>query len=165
MKSVFIIRHAKSSWDDPELPDVIRPLNDRGKKASQTIGKYLAKLHEKPDIIISSPATRAYHTAVTVAQILGYRMKSITINPVIYFEGEQGVLNILRALEDRYENVFIFGHEPTCSDLIYNLCGESLTKFPTASIFKIDIDLETWKDIYEAKGKKAFFISPKQINE
>lgn len=165
MKSVCIIRHAKSSWEEPDLPDVVRPLNKRGKKASQQLGKYLAQLHEKPDLIISSPATRAYHTAVNVAQILGYRLKNISINPVIYFEGEQGIINMLRGLDDKYDTVFIFGHEPTLSDVIHSLCDESVPKFPTAAVFKINLDLTSWKDIYEARGKKALFTVPKQIRE
>ena len=165
MKSVFIIRHAKSSWDEPDLPDVVRPLSNRGKKASKIIGQYLAKLHEKPDLMISSPASRAYHTATNVAQILGYRLKSIAVQPEIYFEGEQGVLNVLRNLEDKYENIFIFGHEPTCSDITETLCGQVISKFATASIAKIDLNIDKWKDIYQSKGKLNFFISPRQIKD
>lgn len=163
MKSIIIIRHAKSSWDDPELPDVIRPLNKRGVQAANTIGKYLAKLHEKPDLIISSPATRAYHTAVSVAQILGYRLKHIAVIPTVYFEGEQGILNLLREQDDINDNIFIFGHEPTCSDLIHTLTGELIPKFATAAMCKIDLDIDKWKDIYKASGKIGFCISPKQI--
>ena len=163
MKSITIIRHAKSSWDDPELPDVVRPLNKRGVQAASSIGKYLAKLHEKPDLIISSPATRAYHTAVSVAQILGYRLKNIAVVPSVYFEGEQGVLNLLREQDDIYDNIFIFGHEPTCSDVVHTLAEEMIPKFSTAGMFKIDLDIDNWKDIYKASGKKVFFVTPKQL--
>lgn len=165
MKSVCIIRHAKSSWEDQDLPDVIRPLNKRGKKTSGLVGRYLAQLHEKPDLIISSPATRAYHTAVNIAQILGYRMKNIVIDPIIYFEGEQGIINMLRRLDDKYDHIFIIGHEPTLSDVIETLSGETVSKFPTTAVFKINLDMTSWKDIYESKGKKVFFTIPKQIRE
>ena len=165
MKSVYIIRHAKSSWDDPEIPDVVRPLNSRGKKASQTMGKYLAKLHEKPDLIISSPASRAYHTAVNVARILGYRLKNIGVEPAVYYEGEQGVMNMLRRQDGKYDSIFVFGHEPTCSDLIETLCGEYITKFPTASICRIDLDIDDWSEIYNSSGKKVFFVTPKEAEK
>jgi phosphohistidine phosphatase len=165
MKSICIIRHAKSSWDDTELPDVVRPLNPRGKKDARTMGQYLAKLHEKPDLIISSPATRAYHTAIAVAQVQGYRLKHIQIEPAIYYDGEQGVLNLLRNLDDKYESVFLFGHEPTCSDTIQTLTGAGDGKFATGSICKITMDVSQWKDIYDAKGKQVYLVSPKQIKE
>lgn len=165
MKSITIIRHAKSSWDNPELPDVIRPLNKRGMDAAGQVGRYLAKMHEKPDLIISSPATRTYHTAVCIAQILGYRLKSIAVEPAIYFEGEQGVLNLLRAQDNLNDNIFIFGHEPTCSDLIHTLTGEMISKFATASVCKIALDIEDWKDIYQSKNKKVFLIAPKQAKD
>lgn len=165
MKYLYIIRHAKSSWEEADLPDVVRPLNERGKKAAVKIGNYLAQHHEKPDLILSSPATRAFHTAVTVSQILGYRLKHIDVRPEIYFEGEPGVLNVLRELDDKYEQVFVFGHEPTCSDLIYSLANEMVYKFPTASVFKIKLDIDNWADLFEAKGKKAFFISPKTLKD
>jgi len=165
MKSIYIIRHAKSSWEDPEIPDVVRPLNNRGKRASNAIGKYLAKLHEKPDLIISSPATRAYHTAVNVARILGHRLKSIQVEPAVYYEGEQGVLNMLRRQENKYDSIFVFGHEPTCSDLVETFTGESLLKFPTASVYKIDLDIDDWGNIYKAAGKKVFYIFPKAIDK
>jgi phosphohistidine phosphatase len=165
MKTITIIRHAKSSWDYPELPDVIRPLNKRGIDAAGQVGRYLAKLHEKPDLIISSPATRAYHTAVCVAQILGYRLKNIHVEPTVYFEGEQGILNLLREQNNLNEHIFIFGHEPTCSDLINTLTGESISKFATASVCKIALDIKDWKDIYQASSKKVFLIGPKQVKD
>ena len=165
MKSVYIIRHAKSSWEEPDLPDVVRPLNKRGLDAAATIGKYLARLHAKPDLIISSPATRAYHTAVVVAQTLGYRLKQISVQPAVYFEGEQGVLNLLREQEDVYDEIFIFGHEPTCSDIVHTLCHDIIPKFSTAGMCKINLDIDSWKDIYSARGKKEFFVAPKMIKE
>ncbi len=165
MKTITIIRHAKSSWDYPELPDVIRPLNKRGIDAAVQVGRHLAKLHEKPDLIISSPATRAYHTAVCVAQILGYRLKNISVEPTVYFEGEQGIMNLLREQSDLNDHVFVFGHEPTCSDLIYTLTSERIGKFATASVCKIELDIDDWKDIYQASSKKVFLIGPKQIKD
>ncbi len=163
MKTVYIIRHAKSSWEDAELPDVVRPLNPRGKKASNAMGHYLAKLHDKPDLIVSSPATRAYHTAVNMSRVLGYRQRNIIVQPAIYFEGEQGVFNTIRHMEDAYESVFIIGHEPTCSEVIYSLCGEMVVKFSTGAVFKMQLNIDKWKDIYEAKGKKIYFITPKEL--
>lgn len=163
MKYLAIIRHAKSSWEDSELPDVIRPLNERGKTASQLVGKQLALLHEKPDLIISSPATRAYHTALNIARLIGYRLKSIDVRPTVYYEGEQGVLNMLRKLDNRYQSVFVVGHEPTCSEIISTLTPARFTKFPTGSVYKMALDIDDWEDIYEAKGKKMYFITPKDI--
>jgi phosphohistidine phosphatase len=165
MKIVYIVRHAKSSWDDPGLPDVVRPLNQRGKKASVKMGKYLAKLGDMPDIIVSSPATRAYHTALNIARQLGYRSTNIRVESSIYYEGEFGVMETIRQLSDAFQSACIVGHEPTCSDVIYSLCGELPGKFATASIFKIELDISSWGDLPGVQGKKIYFISPKSIND
>lgn len=145
------------------MPDVTRPLNDRGKKAAAQIGHYLAKKHEKPDLIVSSPAARAYHTAVVVARLLGYRSRHIQVEPPVYYDGEQGVMNTLRKIDARYHDVFVFGHEPTCSDLIEAFTGEHLLKFPTCSVCRIELDIDQWSDIYDARGKKTYLISPKKL--
>jgi phosphohistidine phosphatase len=129
------------------------------------MGKHLASLHERPDLIISSPATRAYHTALNIADILGYRAKDIAVDPAIYYSGEPGVLNALRKVDDKHRSVFIFGHEPTCSEVIYHLCGQMTRKFATCSVFKIELDLKHWTEIGQKQGKKVFFISPKEIKD
>lgn len=165
MKSIYVIRHGKSSWDDLEIPDVVRPLSSRGKSASTAVGKQLAQMHEKPDLIISSPAARAYHTAVNIARIIGYRLKSIRVEPALYYEGEQGIIQVLRGLGDSVESVFLVGHEPNCSDLVRTLTGQSLPKFPTAAVFKIALDTSDWPSLYEARGSKEFFITPADLEK
>ena len=67
-------------------------------------------------------------------------------------------------MEDAYESVFIVGHEPTCSEAAYSLCGEMVAKFSTGAVFKIQLNIDKWKNIYEAKGKKIYFITPKELS-
>lgn len=163
MKTIFIARHAKSSWDDSSLPDVVRPLNPRGKKACKAMGSHLFKLRELPDLIISSPATRAYHTALELASGMGYRARNIEVDPAIYYDGEHGVTEALRCMDDEHDSVCIVGHEPICSDVIYRLCGEMTGKFATGSVYKISMDIDSWQAIEDGRGRKVYFISPKQL--
>ena len=81
----------------------------------------------------------------------------------IYYDGEQGVMNLIRHLDKDVDSVFIVGHEPTCSDLIDTLCSDRIMKFPTGSVYRIDLDIKKWSDIYSANGKKIFFITPKEL--
>src|SRR5213594_3445645 len=98
MKMLFLVRHAKSSWDDTALPDKDRPLSDRGKRDAPKMGKRLAKRRVKPDLILSSPATRALTTAEIIAKKLDYKRKNILVNDRLYAVEASELLNVLRKL-------------------------------------------------------------------
>ena len=162
-KRVFIMRHAKSSWVESDLPDVVRPLNPRGKRASNLMGDHLAKLHLQPDLVISSPATRAFHTAINISQKIGYRIKQIDVRPAIYFEGDSAYINAIKTLDESVESVFLFGHEPDCSEVCEYLSGEDIVKFPTGACFGMELEIHSWQDITALSGKKEFFLLPREL--
>ena len=97
MKTLFLIRHAKSSWDDTALPDKDRPLNDRGKRDAPKMGKRLAKRDVKPDLILSSPAKRALTTAEIIAKKLDYKLKDIVVDDRLYAGAAAGWPLVARA--------------------------------------------------------------------
>ena len=101
MKTLFLIRHAKSSWDDTALADNDRPLNARGKRDAPKMGKRLAKRGVKPDLILSSPATRALKTAEIIAKKLDYRRKNIVVDDRLYAVEADQLLDVIRKLGDR----------------------------------------------------------------
>jgi phosphohistidine phosphatase len=105
VKTLFLVRHAKSSWDDTALPDKDRPLDDRGRRDAPEMGKRLAKRAVKPDLILSSPARRALTTAEVIAKKLDYKLKDIVVDDRLYAGGADDLLNVIRELGDESERV------------------------------------------------------------
>jgi phosphohistidine phosphatase len=161
MKYLNLIRHAKSSWETPDLDDIARPLNARGKEAISIIGNYLVQQKIKPDLIISSPAVRAAETANGIASIVLYDVKKIQTEAVVYFGTSSVIIEHLQNLAPQYNDVFLFGHEPILSSMIFQFTKKSLDKFPTCSVCRIAFNTNHWKEI--KTGNCEFLISPKQL--
>jgi len=121
MKTLFLVRHAKSSWDDTALPDKDRPLNDRGKRDAAKMGERLAKIDVKPDLILSSPARRALTTAEIVAKKLDYKLKNILVDDRLYAVDADDLLDVIRKLGDKSKRVMLFGHNPELTELANRL--------------------------------------------
>ena len=163
MKYLTIIRHAKSSWEQPDLDDIARPLNERGKHAVKIVGKHLLEQALQPDLIISSPAVRALETAKGIAEYVQYDKKKIVVEPVVYFGTSSAIIEMLKKINDRHTDVFLFGHEPILSSLIFQLTKTTLEKFPTCSVFRIAFKADSWSAI--KTGSKEFFVYPKLLTE
>src|SRR6058998_2876755 len=133
MKTLFLIRHAKSSRDDPTLADKDRPLNDRGKRDAPRMGKRLAKRDVKPDLILSSPAARALETAQIIAKKLDYKRKNILVDDRLYAVGADELLDVLRKLGDEVECAMVVGHNPELTELAHRLSSK-ITDMPTCSV-------------------------------
>src|SRR6266545_5000769 len=132
MKTLFLIRHAKSSWDDTALPDKDRPLGDRGRRDAPKMGKRLAKRDVKPDLILSSPARRATATAEIIAKKLDYKLKDIVVDDRLYAGAVHSLLNVIHGLGDKPERVMLFGHNPELTEFAHRLSGE-ITHMPTCA--------------------------------
>ena len=162
MKYLSIIRHAKSDWSS-NVDDIARPLNERGKAATPMVANYLLQQQIKPDLIISSPATRAHETAKGIATILKYDVKKIQTEAVVYFGTSSAIIEHLQNLAPQYNDVFLFGHEPILSSMIFQFTKKSLDKFPTCSVCRIAFNINHWKEI--KTGNCEFLISPKQLTK
>ncbi len=145
------------------LGDMERPLNPRGKKAAPQIGKYLHVIGHEVDLIISSPAKRAYTTAKLMAREIGYEKKAIRIDERLYFQGVEGVFDVIKEVDDSVEKLFLFGHEPTSSSFCHEMNGDYVDKFSTAGVYAMQLDIEKWSDISPDKSRKLFFVKPKSI--
>src|SRR5262245_44557478 len=117
MKTLFLIRHAKSSWAEPGLSDRERPLNDRGRRDAPKMGKRLAKRDAVPDLILSSPAVRALETAEIIAEKLDYRRKDIVVVDRLYGVAADDLLALIQKLDDKLQRVMLFGHNPGLTEL------------------------------------------------
>ena len=158
MKSLLILRHAKSSWKHPELPDYDRPLNKRGKNDAPQMGRLIRKEKLIPDIILSSPATRAYATAKAVAKACDYNGQIILSRSLYDAADPKVYLKAIGNLDDKHTRVLIVGHNPTIEELLEILTGE-LHIMATCSLAALNLQIDRWSDIEEdyeiTKGKLA----------
>ena len=161
MKTLILVRHAKSSWDNPDLADFERTLNKRGHRDASFMADVLAKHNIKPDLIITSPAVRALTTAQYFADALSYDKDRIITKELIYDRGPRQILFMLNELNNSENCVILFGHNPDLSSLSQFLCNFEKGNLPTCGIVCIDFQSDTWATVGDDKGTLRFFESPK----
>ena len=161
MKTLYLIRHAKSSWDDMALADEDRPLNSRGRRDAPKVGERLAKRRAKPDLILSSPATRAVMTAEIIAKELDYKRSNIVLDDRLYAVSADDLLDVIRQLDDKAERVMLIGHNPELTELAHRLSSK-ITHLPTCAVAEFTFDAKSWTRIGKDKPIKVAFEYPKQ---
>ena len=161
MKTLFLVRHAKSSRDDPSLPDRNRPLDDRGKQDAPKMGKRLAKRGVKPDLVVSSPALRALTTAQLIAEEVGYKRKDIVVDDRLYASNPDDLLAVIRELDKKLDRVMLVGHNPEFTDLAHRLSSE-IIDMPTSAVAEISFDTKAWSDVGEVEPARAMLDYPKK---
>ena len=162
VKTLFLVRHAKSSWDDPALPDKDRPLNDRGKRDAPKMGERLAKRDAKPDLILSSPARRALKTAEIFAEELDYKRKAIVVDDRLYAATSDDLLDVIRKLGEKVERAMMFGHNPELTELAHRFSSE-ITHMPTCAVAEFTFDTKSWSKLGKDKPAKVAFELSKAI--
>jgi len=161
MKTLFLIRHAKSSRDNSVMADRDRPLNDRGRRDAPEIGDRLAKRDVKPDLILSSPAVRALETAEIIAKKLDYERKKIVVDDRLYAVAADELLDVIHELDDKLERVMLFGHNPELTELAHRLSSK-ITNMPTCAVAEFTFDAKSWSSIGRAKPAKVALDYPKK---
>jgi phosphohistidine phosphatase len=162
MKRLTLMRHAKSSWRMPGLPDVERPLNKRGKRDAPEMGRRLAQRGCDPQRLVSSPARRALATAKAVAKALGRSRTEIEIDDRIYGAGPAELVDVIRGLDDGLDHVMLFGHNPTVTEVVYRLTGTRLDNVPTSGVVDVELDVDAWRDLRDGGGRLVEFDYPKR---
>jgi len=161
MKTLFLVRHAKSSRDDPGLSDKERPLNDRGTRDAPKMGARLAKHDVKPDLIVSSPAVRARTTAELIAKKLDYKVKDIVLDERLYAAAPGDVLDVIRELDDKPKCVMVVGHNPELSQLAARLSGKD-TDMPTCAVAEFAYDIKSWSLVGRDEPSKVTLHEPRR---
>ena len=162
MKELCLVRHAKSSWKYPKLDDFERPLNKRGRKNAPLMGKQIDRLGFIPDLIISSPASRAAMTARVFAFEINYPHENIRYLASIYESDEMDLVHIIRKLDDRLTKVMLVGHNPGLTDLANRLGNYPVSNIPTSGVFCIALDITSWSGSKKKAGKVKYFEYPKK---
>jgi phosphohistidine phosphatase len=146
IKTLILVRHAKSSWDDVALPDKDRPLNDRGKRDAPKMGKRLAKRGANVDLILSSPARRAIKTAKDFADKLDYELKDISVDTRLYPGAVNDLLKIIHNLGKKLNRVMLVGHHPALSQLAHRLSPD-IVHMPTCAVAEFAFKAKLWRDV------------------
>ena len=161
MKSIIIFRHGKSDWNANYDRDHNRPLANRGLKAAIKMGKYLKKINQKPEQVISSSATRTKKTAELAINHGNWNAKHY-IESKIYGGSSETLLELIHLLDNKINSVCFVGHEPTCSSFI-SMCTFHSQKFATASMAKINFKTNLWEEIEFGNGILEWIKSPKEL--
>lgn len=162
MKTLFLVRHAKSSWKYSKLTDLERPLSGRGKRDAPFMGKLLFKEKIKPDMIMCSPANRALSTAKFFCEEIGFPFEDVKIEPGLYMADSGELLELIRKIDKSAETLMIFSHNPGITDLYNRLADEYIENIPTSGITAIQFTEDSWNDLKTKPGRLLFFEYPKK---
>lgn len=170
MKTLYLLRHAKSSWSDPSLDDVDRPLNRRGREAAAAMGAYCREHSIKPDVVLCSAAARARETLDVLDKARG-ESAPVRFQKSLYLASPSRMLAALRALDDRCSSAMLVGHEPDIRRLALDLVGGGAplamrrldAKFPTGALAVLTFPVDRWRAIAAGEGRLESFVRPRDF--
>ncbi|MFT6178401.1 MAG: phosphohistidine phosphatase [Akkermansiaceae bacterium] len=158
MKRLILSRHAKSSWNHPELRDIDRPLNKRGLKAAPIMGGVLRERSLIPEAIFASPSLRTRMTSELLAKELAFPFDQVEFIDSFYGASPGSIVQFTQKLDDQLSTVMLVGHNPTWTDLCHRLTGKHLDNLPTSGILVIDFDINHWSDLSDLGTTSALLI-------
>ncbi|MDO9260332.1 MAG: histidine phosphatase family protein [Flavobacteriaceae bacterium] len=159
MKTLYIVRHAKSSWEFDQIKDYDRPLTERGINDAYLIASVLKEKIKKPDVFISSSANRALHTAIIFSDTLGYPLTNLKINRSLYSFSDGYLLKTIYALDDDFDAAMIFTHNHGINDFVNKFGDKMIENVPTAGVVAIQFEENHWKNI--KKGNTILIEFPR----
>ena len=171
MKTLTLLRHAKSGWDDPVARDFDRPLNQKGKRAARAMGRHMRDQGLAFDHVIASPATRVVETLDELWSGFGKTI-SPALDRRVYLASAEALLDLIQETPDTAESLLLSGHNPGMEDLVLMLVPESADgardeveeKFPTASLAEIRFDVAHWADLDANRGRITRFVRPRDLD-
>jgi phosphohistidine phosphatase len=162
MKTLILIRHAKSSRKNPGVPDRLRPLNKRGKRDAPVMGERLAERGIEVERVICSSATRALATVEAITEEIGYPWDKVIVDERFYHADAPELLEVIQGLDDHLDCVMCFGHNPGLTDLGDYLCPYYIDNVPTCGVVELRFDVDTWALVGESEPIAVDFDYPKK---
>ena len=162
MRTLYLTRHAKSSWDDPTTDDFHRPLNERGERDAPFMAKVFKERGEPVDRLVSSPAVRAITTAKEFAKALGVAEKDITLDKGIYLAPAEMLLRTVNLLNDGWQRVMLFGHNPGFTELAEYISDADIGEMATCATLRIDFTVDKWSEVSAGLGTLVWHDHPKR---
>jgi phosphohistidine phosphatase len=163
MKTLYLVRHAKSSWDHPGMTDFDRPLIDTGIKRNRKIIKYLKKQNVSVDLVISSPAVRTLETAKMVAAGIDYPIENISREPALYEASLHDFLDVIYDTPDEIKSLMVVGHNLTITHVANFFLENRIEMLPTSGLVAILFETEHWREIPSVKPEQLFVVFPKML--
>lgn len=151
MKTITLLRHAKSSWDDPTLVDFDRPLNERGRKTAPDMAHRLRAAGIRPSLILSSPAKRAWSTAKIFATEISYPLEFLQRDKDLYHASATQLFNVIAGQDEGFNSILVVGHNPGLTDLANELLPGLTSNMPTAAFVSVLLDTDTW----DLRGRRS----------
>lgn len=167
MKELILIRHAKSDWANESVKDIDRPLNDRGYEDAYILSAWYKQEQPLPEMIISSPATRAINTAFIFCRAFDVKESAVCISDNLYESTMADYLKTIASIDNKFNRIMLFGHNPAITNLTNELNQDVLFEnVPTCGIVKIGFTYSTWKDVVSKKeGKLLLSKFPKSFKQ
>ena len=162
MKTLVLVRHAKSSWKNPRLDDHHRPLNKRGKKAAPEMARRMKKRGLRPDAIVSSDARRAMDRATAMTAVLGLPVAVIQPASDLYGASSEKIVAVIRRFPDDWQQVMVVGHNPGFTELANLFYPDRITNVPTAGVVELTFDVASWRDIHRHNLASSHYDYPKR---
>lgn len=159
MKTLYIVRHAKSSWKYESVKDIDRPLKERGINDAHLLSKYLAEEIKRPDVFLSSSANRALHTAVIFCENFGYPLSNLKIKRQLYSFSDGYLVKTVKALDDSFNSAIVFSHDHGINSFVNKYGNKPIAHVTTCGVVGIEFDTKHWKDI--KKGNTVLVEFPK----
>ena len=164
-KTITIVRHAKSSWDDPKLRDLDRPLKKRGFNDAELMGTHLDSLKIQLDCVVSSPANRAHTTAKILCQNIGFEINEIQQSEALYFQGINGLWENIWTIDDNCHNLALFGHNPTSHEFVEKASGQRFVNFPTCGVAHFGLIGDKWSNADFESLKLKWMVFPSDLKK
>ena len=163
MKTLYIVRHAKSDWGNEGLKDIDRHLNNTGYNDAYLMSNNFALNNPMPQLLVSSSAIRALSTALIFARSFHYSERNILIEERIYEASTNELISCIAELDNKLNNVMLFGHNPGLTNLFNQISDSFIDNLPPCGILGINFEINTWKDILKIKGKSFLTNFPKEF--
>lgn len=161
-RQLLLLRHAKSSWENPLLDDHDRPLNDRGRRVAAAMGKHLTQLQLEPELVVSSPALRAWQTALLLSSGFDKAVDIHLCDPLYHCDAAEW-WNQIKALPDEHSRVLLVGHNPELHQFVAELSDFLIPKFPTCALALFEVESAHWQEVKRADIHLKEVIIPKKI--
>lgn len=162
MKRLTLLRHAKSSWQQPGLADRERPLNQRGNRDAPVMGRRLSAYGIRPSLIITSPAVRARQTVKLLAREIGYPIEFLQTEHALYLAAPGTIIEVIGNQDDTFSDIVVCGHNPGMTELASTLSGEYIDNLPTCGFVTVEAETDEWKTICQSRKKLLAFEYPKK---
>jgi len=161
-KTLQIVRHAKSSWDYNDISDIDRPLKLKGIQSAYEMARRIKIRNALPELIITSPANRAIHTAIIFARVFEFPLSKIKVEENLYATEEDFITDLIKKTDNSISSLMVFGHNPELTNLVNIFVKNTIENISTAGIVTLIFDIEKWKDISKKKLVSEQFDFPKK---